>query len=176
MKPLQRNGLSFLHWNISGAYVNICGDSYFKVNESSELINLLSKHDIFCLTETHCGYNNPLKFEGHVVNNVIRPKSVNAKKHNGGIAIGVRENLRKGIKYEPKNNACKEYQWLKLKREFFNLERDIFLPVVYVPPYNSPVHNNYDIFSLIEEDIAKFSMLGDCLACGTVGSCLFYIP
>ena len=54
--------------------------------------------------------------------------------------------------------------WLKLKKEFFKLDRDIFICCVCVPPTSS-FHktSEFDIFEKIEEDISKFSQIGNII-------------
>ena len=157
MRNKSRNSISILSWNISGAFNKIAGDKYSKLNESLTVSRLLSSQDIFILTETHCSYADKINFEGYFVEPIIRPKSPKAPGYSGGLAIGVKESIRSGIKYLGNPTNCPEYTWMRLYKEFFNMPHDIYLLAVYVPPVKSPVHKIHDIFSLIEDDIAKYS-------------------
>ena len=66
-----------------------------------------------------------------------------------------------------------EIIWLKLKKEFFKLDRDIFIICfVYVPPSSSsfPTTSEFDIFEKIEEDIYKFSQIGNIIIAGDINA------
>jgi hypothetical protein len=58
-------------------------------------------------------------------------------------------------------NICKynDYIWLQLTREFFNLEKDIYLCFIYDPPGNSTYTHSLEenILDILEEDITKFA-------------------
>ena len=93
------------------------------------------------------------------------PNHLKPKKHSGGIAIFAKKNLRPGITFLPVTSS--EYMWLKLDKTFFNMETDIYLLVVYVPPHNSSfTMKSEDLFQLIESDISKLSRIGQLLVCG----------
>ena len=49
------------YWNVAGLNTN--DDCNNKVNEY-ELINLVRRHDIICLAESHCGEEDVIHFEG----------------------------------------------------------------------------------------------------------------
>ena len=113
MRNKSRNSISILSWNISGAFTSIEGDNYCKLHESEAVSRLISSQDIFVLTETHCGYNDKINFDGFFVRPFVRTKSPNATKYTGGLAIGVRETIRPGIKFLGNPTNCSEYAWLR---------------------------------------------------------------
>ena len=87
------------------------------------------------------------------------------KKIPGGISILLKQEIRKGIKVIEASHS--EYLWLKLDKAFFNLDADIYIATVYVSPLHSNFSNRQDdIFSLVEEDIAMYSRLGNCIVLG----------
>ena len=57
--------------------------------------------------------------------------------------------------------------WIKLEKNFFKFDSDIYLCFVYISPINSSFSGkNDDIFELLENDIANFSKTGYCLLFG----------
>ena len=70
-------------------------------------------------------------FEDFTIHYVER-KSNKGKQVYGGLGILVRNNLRKGVKHLPL--TCSDYQWLKLDKNFFGFDSDIYLCFAYIPP------------------------------------------
>jgi hypothetical protein len=70
----------------------------------------------------------------------------------------VKNNIRKGIKFL--THKSNDYIWLQLTREFFNLEKDIYLCFIYDPPGNSTYTHSLEenILDILEEDII---LIGD---------------
>ena len=92
--------------------------------------------------------------------NIIRPVLRRAYK-----------NIRRGIGLL--HNTCTEYQWLKLKKEFFHLQRDIYLCLAYISAKISSYSKkqNTDILEQIEQDIIhKYSNLGDIILTGDLNA------
>lgn len=51
--------------------------------------------------------------------------------------------------------------WCKLDKTFFNLEQDIFLRAINIPPPpKDSIYFNPDSFRDLDNDIAKFSCIG----------------
>ena len=67
------SNISFVFWNIDGAFYRINNDRYNKL-EDPDNIHYLSQHDIICLAETHCNYGDNLTIEGYDTVKKIRPK------------------------------------------------------------------------------------------------------
>ena len=57
--------------------------------------------------------------------------------------------------------------WIKLRKDFFQFKRDLFLGSVYVSPIKSSIYHNQDMESesLLRQDVSKFNKLviGDIL-------------
>jgi exonuclease III len=84
------NNIALACWNIDGLFARIEGQRFCKLNDDS-FLNAISMLDIVCLIETHCGPQENLTLDGFQVYHKHRPKSPNATKHFGGIAICVRD-------------------------------------------------------------------------------------
>ena len=156
--------VSILFWNVDGMIYKEGRSRCSKLDEDA-IRGMFIQHDIVCLVETHCSYSDQLHIDDYSVVVNVRPKSPNAKKHSGGIAIFAKKNLRPGITFLSITSS--EYMWLKLDKKFFNMETDIYLLVVYVAPLNSSFAvKSEDLFQLIENDISKLSSIGQILVCG----------
>ncbi|CAG2248789.1 unnamed protein product [Mytilus edulis] len=103
--------------------------------------------DLIFLTETHAGYDSCISFENFQYYPFCRSKSKN-NRYFGGLGILIRNNIRKGVKFQ--NDGTSEYQWLKLCKEFFNFKRDIFICIVYYAPKCS-----IDLIEILEKDIIE---------------------
>ena len=163
-KLFSKSDVSVLFWNVDGLYSRI-GNSRIIKFANADVHSTLVKHDIICLAETHCGPNDDVHLQGYQAFSNVRPKSSKAKKHSGGLVIYVKDSLRPGVKQLPVKNS--EYMWIKLDKDFFNLECDIFLANVYLCPSNSSYASKTDnIIDLLESEIAELSKLGKILICG----------
>ena len=74
--------------------------------------------------------------------------------------VGVKLSLVKGISFLKQRHS--EFMWFKLGKSFFWLQSDLYVYSLYISPagYSFSFQRD-DIFTLIEEDIAKYSALGD---------------
>ncbi len=138
---LGKTNLSIGYWNIDGLHQRLGGQRTSKL-EYTEIINSLSRFDIMCLVETHCNEEDSPTIDGYHAFHNIRPKSMNATRHFGGISVLIKQILSKGVKLMPR--TCSEMLWLKLDKNFFNLDSDLFLGTVYVSPVNSTYSSKRD--------------------------------
>ena len=159
-----RNSLKIGAWNIDGLHSRIGGIRTSKLT-FAPVINSLQNVDIFCLSETHCESSDVINVEGYHVVQRFRPQSLRAPHAFGGLAVGIKINLLKGVKFLPSKTS--EFMWFKLCKSFFGIKRDLYVCSLYVSPSSSSYsQRSEDIFSLIEQDIAKFSLLGNCMLLG----------
>ena len=147
--------VKFGFWNIEGLSLN--NDSKL---ENQEFINTVKQHDIFALAETHIGEEDMISVEGYNCVKLCRAKNVKINRYFGGIAVLYKKELKNGLSFlEHRNN---DYIWLKLSKEFFNFDEDLYMCVAYIPPENSNYYKvrGQDTFSYIENDILRYSCLG----------------
>lgn len=164
MKTKIMANISFLCWNIDGLHYRDNNKRLSKANKD-DIKDIFMKHDIICLTETHCSYNDTIDLEGYSIVMNIRPKSPKANKHSGGLAICIKNSIKPGIKFLPITSS--EYMWFKLDKKFFNLSDDIYAACVYICPENSSYANKTDdVMEALELDLATYSKDGNCLICG----------
>jgi len=164
MSDLVFSTLNIGAWNIDSLFTRISNIRTCKF-DIPQVSDKLKEYDIFCLSETHCSPSDKFDFEGyHLVQN-FRPKSARAPRAFGGLLIGIKHSIFKGVTFMKHRNS--EFMWFKLDKLFFGLHSDIYVCSLYISPANSSYSfHRDDIFTLIEEDIVKFSAVGDCLLVG----------
>ena len=153
--------LNICSWNVGGMKTN----NQDKTMEK-DFLEQVKNYDIVLLTETHVGYNNILNIDNFHYFPVCRQKSSN-KRYFGGLGIFIKTNIRKGVTIL--QNSSTEFQWIKLKKDFFNFKNDIFVCLTYIAPQSSQYNNrlDYDILELIKKDIIeKYGKQGDIIITG----------
>ena len=108
--------------------------------------------EIIALTETHSSSDTDIAVPDYITISKSRPKSSRAPKHSGGISALIRQDIRDGVTQITSTSS--DLLWLKLKKDFFQNEHDIFIGIVYIPPKNSTYSSKlenpiYDILNVI---------------------------
>ena len=157
--------LSIGAWNLKGlknAEIN-------KVEEE-DFIQFVDTNDIIIITETHLGKQESLALQDFKIIHTARDKHTNAPKNSGGVLIAYRRKFQKGITVCYKANT--EFIWLKLGKDFFKLDKDIYLAGVYIGPSNSPylLRTKLNTFKELEKSIKKYNKLGEILIMGDLNS------
>lgn len=149
--------LSFCAWNVDGLSDKVSDPSF---------ISEISKYDFITLVETWLPEGTTIDINGFYCFTKSRKKHRKAKRNSGGIAFLVRNEFKKGVSVLP----CTEEEllWWKLDKSFFNLEEDIYVCSVYIPPSNSSREKtrDFDAFISLEEQIVKYSAHGKVILCG----------
>ena len=140
---------------------------------SNDEFLLSFKHcDIIILTETW--RSDQFNLPGYDL--LTNPSRKHHKKKNGrssgGLALGFKTALKQGINYISKHE---NFIWVKLDKDFFNIEQPIFLCAIYIPPQDSPYFNP-DIFTDLEKDITKFSTEGLIMLTGDLNARTGCVP
>ena len=143
-----RHALKWLSWNI-----NHQRDKYEGIKfDIPDVKKILQNHDVFCLQET----------KGAVTINGFKCFNSNRKNSNsGGVCIGIRKSLATGVR-EVCSSACEDIVIVKLKANYFNLEKDINL----VNVYNSPANGSYKKRRKLsgDDDVTTLEHLTELLA------------
>ena len=159
------SNLSFCVWNVGGLISKI----HNKLQDPL-FIQTINKYDIIMLTETHLGYDAQVNLSGYKYFPVCRNISKN-KRHFGGLGLLIRDKIRPGVKIL--ENKSKDFQWLKLEKNFFNLTKDIMLCLAYIIPANSnfSIHSGGQVLEYIEEDVKHFlSKNNSVVICGDLNA------
>ena len=153
-------------WNIHGLFTK-GNNSKLKKLEDPELKRKIKSFEILCLQETHCGPKDTslLLVPGYKLFRSHRKMSGNGRYFEGMLLL-IKEELKPGITVVNKSNEDK--MWIKLKSEFFNLKKDLFICFTYVPPITSEYVKNleYDLMQKMEEEITIYSGLGNVMIAG----------
>lgn len=121
--------------------------------------------------ETWTCSNRNVELNGYITYNFYKKyQHKRARRCSGGVVLYYREHLRHGI--EIVKNICDTVIWIKLKRDFFNLENDVYLCGTYLWGEDSPAYNiiDIDLFESLENDIAYFQELGNVFVTGDLNS------
>ena len=118
-----------------------------------EVQDLVSSCDIFGVSETWFDKNDDAHVDGFEYYPLNRRKSKGPTK--GGIGLFIKNNLKEHIKLQD-DISCENFLWCKLSRNYFGLNEDLYLCVVYIPPESSTREKkiNMDHFSHLK-DITK---------------------
>ena len=61
--------------------------------------------------------------------------------------------------------------WLKVKKQFFEIESDLFIGVIYISPKNSSnVKHKQDTYQILEKELSHYSRQGDIMLGGDFNS------
>lgn len=145
--------LSLSCWNVHGLTDRL---RFGNKLTNEEFINHINKHDIVILTESWM--KDDVQIPGFNTFSNAAQKTYKKKtgRLSGGLVLGYKNYLRSGISFVKSHN---NYIWCKLNHTFFNLEQDVYLCALYIPPHDSPYFDP-DLFSNIETDIALFHRKG----------------
>ena len=59
--------------------------------------------------------------------------------------------------------------WLKINKEAVSTDKDVFMCAAYIPPSESPYHNESS-FSILEDEISRYQSQGNVLICGDLNA------
>ena len=141
--------------------LNLKGLKNAEINkvEEDDFIQFVDTNDIIIITETLLAKQESIALQDFKIIHTAHDKHVNAAKNSGGVLIAYRRKFQKGITVCYKANT--EFIWLKLGKEFFKLDKDIYLAGVYIGPSNSPylLRNKLNTFKELEKSIKNYNKL-----------------
>ena len=144
------HNLTVSSWNIQGL-----GD---KCKDESFLSFL--KYDINIVLETWKGTEPDFCIQHFYIIQKCRKKKKRSNRFSGGVMIIYKSNLHKGIT-EVKNLTRNENRiWIKLDRNHFGFQKDLYICACYVPPVSSGYYD--EDFSKIENEISNVMSRNMC--------------
>ena len=94
----------------------------------------INKHDIFGIVQTHADSNSNLQI--HDFRHYFKQReNSKGKRNSGGIAVYIRKTIIEGTSFATARN--KNILWIKLDKSFFELDKDLYLGIVYISPNTS---------------------------------------
>lgn len=154
--------ISICSWNVGG----LISRTFNKLNDPC-FRKEISPYDIVFLCETHTGFDTQIDIDGFQHIPICRPVSTN-NRYYGGLALLIRKTLRNGVKLL--KNTSSEFQWVKLSKDHFGFDKDLFICFSYISP--CVFHNKSDSDSLeaIIRDIHTLKNSGHILLCGDLNA------
>ena len=157
--------MSSVHKNLKFCFFNIEGLG--EKLEDEKFLEIIQKFDFITLVETWKPEYEKISIDNFYSVSKCRSKHKRAKRHSGRITVLIRNDIRKGVKFF--SSKSDRLVWCKLERSFFNLEEDIYVCSVYIPPKNSKrkgSENDSDPYSELQNDISKYAALGQIILMG----------
>jgi len=126
-----------------------------------EVQTLVSKFDIIGLQETWLTKTDSITINGY---DIFRSdRKTNKKRHSGsgGVVILFKNKFTRGVTKIKSMNS--DLLWMKLDKNFFHLQNDIYLCNCYIPPQNSVVfkNNNNTHFDTLQKEMEIFGSKGN---------------
>ena len=157
--------LKFCSWNIHGFKSRQFG---VKLRDQ-DFLTTIKDVDFIGLTETHMHDETleHLSIPGfHLLGYKNRKKNLKSNTASGGIAIFVRDNLIKLFTIIKSGNE--DTVWVKIKKEFTGMGRDIFVCTCYFSPAKGA--NNSQVCARLEGDILDFQKKGHVIIMGDLNA------
>ncbi len=154
--------LKIASWNIANFYSRIWQDK----TTTTEFRQAVLEFDIFSLTETHAATENDIQIPKYKHYAVVRKKHAKARKCSGGIAVFVREEIADGVVMDDRSNGVAIV--LRLKKESFCTNKDIYLIFPYIPPEKSSYMESSKIehFEALEDIVRSIPKNADHMIMG----------
>ena len=95
--------------------------------------SLIEPFDLFCITETKCDKYDIISSKNHVF--LSKPRTQKFIRKSGGIGLLVKQNISKYV--ETIDSDCEYIMWIKLNKAIFNIDNDIIMGIIYIPPDQS---------------------------------------
>jgi exonuclease III len=161
----RRKDISMCVWNVNGIV-----SRYQNKFENPDFLKEIKKHDIIGLVETHLDKTHDVNLENYSVYRKDRPRYKSARRNFGGIAIFIKDGIRKGVRHIESKNE--NYHWIRLMKDFFSFENDVYMCVCHIPPHNSTytLRNGDTVLEEISSDVTKFSQIGHVVICGDLNA------
>lgn len=156
-----KNRIKIGCWNIQGIRDEKLSDKV--------LVDFINDNDCVILIESWLNSSINLINQYTYCQPALRSKRGRSK---GGIIITMKDNVRRGVKIVESTNS--HMVWLKFEKQYFKLEKDLYVCALYIPPIDSCKNlysgNRYELFDLLEEKIFKYSEYGHIMLMGDVNS------
>ena len=150
--------ITFSSWNIHGITNQVLGDK----TKNNDFLNDISYNDFIFLTETWSDTDINVPGFKTFTSKIIAPKPNKFCRISGGISLLV---TNKFEKYVTVVKESKNTLWCKISKNDLNLNSNLCICGVYIPPEKSTYFEN-EIFDELEKDIGFFSSKGNLMLLG----------
>jgi exonuclease III len=162
--------LSIASWNINGLGNTKSKTAYNNKLLDTKFIEQVSKHDIIFLQETHLQKHDQINIKGYHCKTFNNNKVKSNGKTDGGIATLFKTHLLEGISVLEQTRS--HSIWCKLDKDFFGLEKPLFICASYLPHDSSTyvLNGDQDPLETLEQDILKHACNGYILLLGDLNA------
>lgn len=115
-----------------------------------EFTDFIQSYDILCILETNLANYDIVDVNGYTF--VGKYRNPLASKKCGGMGIYIKESISTFV--EILNNTCEYIIWFKVNNTLLNIESDILIGSIYLPPTGSR-YLNEDEMILLDEEIVQ---------------------
>ena len=126
----------------------------FHVRDNKVLTYLLT----YLLLETKIGTSEKITINGYVTEQIGRKISTNGRYY-GGICIAIKNSIAAGVSVL-KNNGETEFLWARLDKDFFNINRDLYVCFFYASPEKGTKNFGIEVYDRIIDDVAEYCSQG----------------
>lgn len=144
--PLSNSVLSISCWNIHGFSDHFRFGNKLK---NQEFLDYFKNYEIVILTKSWMKDNVLLPGFKTFSNSAQKFHKKKSGRLSGGLVLGYKNHLENSISFI---KSCTNYIWCKLNHTFFNLENDIYLCALYIPPQTLCI--SIPIFLLTKKQIS----------------------
>ena len=142
--------LTFGCWNVKG------------YNVDKLKLQVFEKLDIFCLCESWITNASSISLPGYSFFFSSALKRKRRGRPSGGLIFYFRESLKNGISLQETNN---NFIWIKMDKDFFNLENHLYVCAVYMKPSLNKVDSEEN-FNRFSSTVSKYSVTGNIMLMG----------
>ena len=112
-----------------------------------EFVNTICKYDILCFTETKLDNTDVVSVPGY--NFLSQHRKQNYIRKSGGIGVLYKSELSSNVTMlETESDYI---FWIRLDKSMFNIDNDLILGILYIPPAQSRFLNEDELFCLETE-------------------------
>ena len=126
--------LGVLYWNVQGVNTRAGCKTVSKYSIPGFKENFCG-HDIICLSEIKVGPDQNLALEGYFEKLICRKRHTKANSSCGSLVIYIKTEIKQEVTIT--QNKSNKYGWMKLAKNFFKTNEDIYLCLAYANPEGS---------------------------------------
>ena len=130
------------------ASLNVCGLK--RRSEYPDFCDYVRQFDILCFSETKTDNTDVISIKGYEC--FMQPRKQKYQRKSGGICLLVKDEYSKYIKVV--ETSSDYIFWARISGKFVNLNEDVLLGIMYVPP-NQSKYLNEDEFMTLEMEVTS---------------------
>lgn len=130
--------------------------------KDSTFVNTVNRYDMFGVVETWSSTQSNLNVRGYTLYSKNAIKRGKRGSKYGGVALYFKHKYKPGVHLVA--SSSKYCLWVRLDGDFFGLDKDLYLGVIYLRPSNAKTRDVY--FDELERDVTKYEAQGDIMITG----------